>query len=119
MTSANTLPDPISSQRNLWRWMTLYSVIVAVLVVVVDGVLMRLIAPAVSRDLAASATSLRPISSISMLMLAAFILGGGTLGDSYGRKRFLSSGLFGVIISSILAMLAPSAGMLVPVQALE
>ncbi len=119
MTNANTLPDPISSQRNPGRWMTLYSVILAVLAVVVDGALMGLIAPAVSRDLAAGAATVGLISLISMLMLAAFILGGVTLGNTSGRKRFLSYGLIGVIITSILAMLAPSANMLVPVRALE
>jgi DHA2 family multidrug resistance protein-like MFS transporter len=111
--------EETNTERDPGRWMALYSVIVAVLVVVLDGALMGLIAPAVAQDLGADAATIGLISSISMLMLAAFILGGGTLGDIYGRKRFLSYGLIGVIITSILAMLAPSAALLIPVRALS
>jgi len=99
--------------------MALYSVIVAVLAVTLDGAMMGLIAPAVAQDLGADAATIGLISSMSMLMLAAFILGGGTLGDIYGRKRFLSYGLIGVTTTSILAMLAPGAALLVPVRALS
>jgi len=98
--------------------MALYSVIVAVLAVTLDGALMGLIAPAVAQDLGADAATIGLISSISMLMLAAFILGGGTLGDIYGRKRFLSYGLIGAAVTSILAMVVPGTALLVPVRAL-
>ena len=76
-------------ERDPGRWMVLYSVIVAALAVVFDGALMGLIAPAVASDLGADAATTGLISSLNMLMLAAFILGGGTLGDIYGRKRIL------------------------------
>jgi DHA2 family multidrug resistance protein-like MFS transporter len=107
-----------NTEREPGRWMALYSVIVAVLAVTLDGALMGLIAPAVAQDLGADAATIGLISSISMLMLAAFILGGGTLGDIYGRKRFLSYGLIGTSVTSILAMAVPGAALLVPVRAL-
>jgi len=107
-----------ATERDPGRWMVLYSVIVAVLAAVLDGALMGLIAPAVAQDLGAGAATIGLISSISMLMLAAFILGGGTLGDIYGRKRFLSYGLIGMTLTSVLAILSPGASMLVPVRAL-
>jgi len=106
-------------ERDPGRWKVLYSVIVAALAVVFDGALMGLIAPAVAQDLSADAATIGLVSSLNMLMLAAFILGGGTLGDIYGRKRILSYGLIGATITSILAMLAPSAGVLAPVRALS
>ena len=85
---------------------------------VIDGAMMGLIAPSVAKDLGADAATIGLISSISTLMLAAFILGGGTLGDIYGRKRFLNYGVLGMTFTSILAMLAPSASLLVPIRAL-
>ena len=100
------------------RWMALSAVVVATLAVIIDGALMGLIAPAVAQDLGADAATIGLISSLSMLMLAAFILGGGTLGDIYGRKRFLSYGLVGVIFTSVVAMLAPGAAILIPARAL-
>jgi len=98
--------------------MVLAAAIVATLATVLDGTLMGLIAPAVSADLGADASTIGLISTISVLMMAAFILGGGTLGDVYGRKRFLIYGLIGLIITSVLAFLAPNATILIPVRAL-
>ncbi len=106
-------------ERDPGRWMVLYSVIMAALAVIFDGALMGLIAPAVAQDLGADAATIGLISSLSMLMLAAFILGGGTLGDIYGRKRILSYGLIGVIITSVMAILAPNATILIPARALS
>lgn len=73
----------IPAERDSGRWMALYAVIVAVLATVLDGALMGLIAPAVKQDLGADAATIGLMSAISMLMLAAFIFGGGTLGDIY------------------------------------
>jgi len=101
------------SQRDPGRWMALYLVIVAVLAVTLDGAMMGLIAPEVAQDLGANAATIGLISSMSMLMLAAFILG-----DIYGRKRFLSYGLIGATITSVLAMLVPGAALLIPGRAL-
>ena len=113
MTVAQT-----TTERDPGRWMTLYSVIIAVLATVLDGALMGLIAPAVQQDLGADAATIGLMSTISMLMLAAFIFGGGSLGDIYGRKRFLNYGLIGLIFTSVLAFIVPSAGLLIPVRAL-
>ena len=115
MTKSQT-PTP---ERDPGRWMVLYSVILAALAVIIDGALMGLIAPAVAQDLGADAATIGLISSLSMLMLAAFIMGGGTLGDIYGRKRILIYGLIGVMITSAMAILAPSAAILMPARALS
>lgn len=113
MSGSSTSP----LEKDPGRWMALVSVIIASLAVIIDGALMGLIAPAVAQDLGADATTIGLISSLSMLMLAAFILGGGTLGDIYGRKRFLSYGLVGVTFTSIVAMAAPGAAVLMPARA--
>jgi DHA2 family multidrug resistance protein-like MFS transporter len=117
MSTATHTAKP-ASERDPGRWMALYSVIVAALAVTLDGAIMGLIAPAVAEDLGANAATIGLISSMSMLMLAAFILGGGTLGDIYGRKRFLAYGLVGSTITSVLVMVTPSAALLIPVRAL-
>ena len=82
-------------ERDPGRWMVLAAAIMATLATVLDGTLMGLIAPAVSADLGVAAATIGLSSTISVLMMAAFILGGGTLGDIYGRKRFLIYGLSG------------------------
>ena len=105
-------------ERNPGRWMVLAATIMAVLATVMDGAVMSLIAPAVAADLGADATTIGLISSINVMMMAAFILGGGALGDIYGRKRFLTYGLIGLIITSALAFLAPGTTFLISVRAM-
>lgn len=102
--------------RDPGRWMVFWSVTIAALATILDANLMGLIAPAVKQDLGLDSATINLISSISMLMLAAFILGGGTLGDIYGRKRILTIGLIGMCITSALAMVAPGATLLLPIR---
>jgi MFS family permease len=116
--TAVTDPVEMAAERDPGRWMVLAAAIMATLATVLDGTLMGLIAPAVSADLGVDPATIGLISTISVLMMAAFILGGGTLGDIYGRKRFLIYGLIGLIITSVLAFVAPSAAILIPVRAL-
>jgi MFS family permease len=104
--------------RDPGRWMVLGALIVAALATVIDGALLGLIGPAVASDFKADAATIGLISSIGVLMTAAFILGGGTIGDIYGRKRFLSYGLIGLVITSSLAFLTPNAALFIPVRAL-
>ena len=120
MTNIETVQKQIATdERDPGRWMALWSLIVAALTTVFDGALMGLIAPAVASDLGADAATIGLIASITTLMLAAFILGGGTLGDIYGRKRFLTYGIIGLFVTSVLAMIVPTAGLLIPVRAMS
>ena len=119
MTRNEEAPTHRTVARDPGRWLALGSVIMAALAAVFDGALMGLISPAVASDLGADAVTIGLIASITTLMLAAFILGGGTLGDIYGRKRFLIYGIVGLSVTSLLAMIVPTAGLLIPVRALS
>lgn len=118
MAATTMSASPPTIERNPGRWAAAYAVIAGALAVVLDGALMGLISPSVAADLGANAATISLLSSISTLMMAAFILGGGTLGDIYGRKRFLTYGLIGMIATAVLAMLAPTAAVLIPIRAL-
>lgn len=117
MTTSTAESQPADTP-NLGRWSAAYAVIAAMLVVVLDGAIMGLVAPAAAADLQAGTATVGLMTSISTLMMAALIMAGGTLGDIYGRKRFLIYGLIGMTITSVLAMIAPSAVFMVPVRAL-
>lgn len=99
--------------------MVLFACIVAVLMVAIDSGILNLIVPSIQKDLNASQATIGLLSSISTLMLAAFILGGGTLGDIYGRRRFILIGTGGIVAAGILSMLASSAGALIGIRALD
>jgi DHA2 family multidrug resistance protein-like MFS transporter len=81
----------------LRKWWALSAVSLAVLCVGLDGTVLSVALPTLSRALRASESDLRWFSSGYMLVLAAAMLPAGLLGDRYGRKKvmLISLGLFG------------------------
>src|SRR5580698_9458929 len=80
------------------RWLALGAVCLAVLAVGVDGTVLSVAIPTLSRALHASESDLQWFSSGYFLVLAASMLPAGLLGDRYGRKKVLlvSLALFGI-----------------------
>lgn len=90
-------PAPIAAVGSR-RWWALGALGVAVLAVGVDGTVLSVALPTLSRALHASESDLQWFSSGYFLVLAAAMLPAGLLGDRYGRKKVLliSLALFGV-----------------------
>lgn len=99
--------------------MVLFSCIVAMLMVAIDSGILNLVIPAIQAEFKPPQSTIGLMSSISTLMLAAFILGGGTLGDLYGRRRFIIIGTAGVLAMAVLSMVAPSPNVLIGIRALD
>jgi MFS family permease len=59
------------------------------------------------------------VMTLSKLMFGAFMLLGGVLGDSYGRRRVLVAGCAGVVAASALAAVSASANQLAVARALD
>jgi DHA2 family multidrug resistance protein-like MFS transporter len=80
------------------RWWALGAVSLAMLAVGVDGTVLSVALPTLSRALRASESDLQWFSSGYFLVLAAAMLPAGLLGDRYGRKKVLlfSMALFGI-----------------------
>jgi Na+/melibiose symporter-like transporter len=80
------------------RWFALGALALAVLAVGVDGTVLSVALPTLSKALHASESDLQWFSSGYFLVLAAAMLPAGLLGDRYGRKKVLlvSLALFGV-----------------------
>ena len=80
------------------RWFALGALVLAVLAVGVDGTVLSVALPTLSKALHASESDLQWFSSGYFLVLAAAMLPAGFLGDRYGRKKVLlvSLALFGV-----------------------
>src|ERR1700684_804341 len=80
------------------RWWALAAVSLGVLAVGVDGTVLSVALPTLSKALHASESDLQWFSSGYFLVLAAAMLPAGLLGDRYGRKKVLliSLALFGV-----------------------
>lgn len=99
--------------------MVLVACIFAVLMTAIDAGVLNLIVPAIQQELNASQSTIGLMTSISTLMLAAFILGGGTLGDLYGRRRLILIGTGGIVATATASMLAGNAEALIGIRGLD
>ena len=100
------------------RWV----IIAAVLgsgVVFLDGTVVNVALPALSRDLNASVRGLQWILDSYLVTLSALLLLGGSAGDRYGRRSMFVAGLGGFVIASVFCGLAPSVGFLIAARALQ
>ena len=100
------------------RWV-LTAAILASSMAFIDGSALNVALPAIQTDLQANGAQLLWIINAYMLMLAALILVGGSLGDRLGRKKVFMAGigLFG--IASLACGLAPSIEWLIAARILQ
>jgi EmrB/QacA subfamily drug resistance transporter len=100
------------------RWV----IVAAVLgsgVVFLDGTVVNVALPALSRDLGASVRGLQWILDSYLVTLSALLLLGGNAGDRHGRRSMFVLGLFGFVFASVLCGLAPGVGLLIVARALQ
>ncbi len=77
------------------KWWTLLLVSVATFMLLLDVTIVNVALPDIQRELGASLSSLQWVVDAYSLMLAAFLLTAGSLGDRLGRRRVFTIG-FGV-----------------------
>jgi DHA2 family multidrug resistance protein-like MFS transporter len=106
------------AEPNPNRWRILAACTLAAMVPAIGLSMIAFIAPAIQKNFGVPSSSMGLLVSIGLLVLSAFILGGGTLGDIYGRKRLLLIGLIGTIVASLLSAAAFSFNFLLGAQAL-
>src|ERR1700761_2973012 len=84
-----------------------------------DATVVNIALPAIGRDFHASVTTLQWVVDAYTLTLAGLLLLGGTLGDSYGRRKVFVIGVVWFAAASLLCGLAPTAGVLIAARALQ
>jgi len=94
------------------KWI-MVSAILASAMAFIDGTALNVVLPALQQSLNAGAADLFWILNAYLLILAALILIGGSLGDKLGRKKVFMLGIFIFIIGSAACGLAPSVTLLV------
>lgn len=103
--------------RPAGRWTVLAVVCAAVLVVVIDVTVLHVAAPAMAEDLDPSAVALLWIIDVYPLVVAPLLVASGALGDRFGRKRMLLTGLAVFGFASALAAFAWSPAVLIAARA--
>ncbi len=84
-----------------------------------DATVVGIALPAIGRDFHAGVTSVQWVVDAYTLTLAGLLLLGGTLGDSFGRRRVFAIGVIWFALASLLCGLAPNAGTLIAARALQ
>lgn len=102
--------------RTSW---TLAAVATALFCVQIDYFAMNLALPRIADDFGTTATDLQWVISVYMLALGAFMVPAGRVGDIFGRRRTLLAGIALFGIASVGCALAPDAGTLIALRALQ
>ncbi|MFB7471326.1 MFS transporter [Kitasatospora sp. NPDC056184] len=100
------------------RWWGLGALVISVLVISLDGTIINVALPTLSRELGASTTQLQWISGGYLLTFAAVMLPVGVLGDRFGHKRLLLAGIAVFGAASAVGVLADGPGPVIAVRAL-
>ncbi|MGI9605806.1 MAG: MFS transporter [Acidimicrobiales bacterium] len=100
------------------RWAILAVLSLAVFVTVLDGTIVNVALPSLSSELGASTRQLQWIVDAYLLVFTGLLLAAGGLGDRFGRKRALVTGLVIFGATSAFAGSASSANELIAGRAL-
>ncbi len=110
------MASPLSSRTGRW--------IIAVTVAgssmaFLDSTVLSIALPDIGRDLGADTSSLQWVTTGYLLSLVAFILVGGALGDTYGRRRIFEIGVVVFCASSVLCAVAPDTFLLIAARVVQ
>ena len=100
------------------RWSVLAVLSGSLLLVSLDNTIVNVALPRLQEDLAATTSQLQWVIDAYSVLFAGMLLLAGSLGDRFGRRRMLLTGLGIFIIGSLGAVISPSADALTACRAL-
>lgn len=103
--------DRSAAERN--RWLALYVLCAAVLMIVLDGTIVNVALPSIQDDLGFSQSDLAWVVNAYMIPFGGLLLLAGRLGDLVGQRRIFLAGLAVFTFASLLCAVAQSQAMLV------
>ena len=106
------------TQKYKRRWLTLGVLAVSLIVIALDTTILNIAVPTLQRELSASASALQWIVASYILVFAGLLLTMGSLGDRFGRKRALQTGLVLFGIASAAAAYSQTSGQLIAARSL-
>src|SRR3954463_7824340 len=94
-------------QPEYQRWRVLWPLVPAMAMVMIDFTIVSISVTTIQRDLHLSATAAQGLVTAYALSTAAFIALGGRLGDIFGHKRIVATGIIVFAVSSAVCGLTP------------
>jgi MFS family permease len=101
------------------RWLALYVLCLASLMIVLDVTIVNVALPSIREDLGFSETSLAWVVNAYLLTYGGFLLLGGRLGDLFGHRRMFLAGISLFTVASLANGLASTQGMLIGARAVQ
>jgi len=95
------------------RWLALVGLIISVVVLGFDLTIMNVALPTIAADIGASTNELQWIVDSYAVVFAAAMLPAGLLGDRFGRRKLLVTGLAIFMGGSILGAMVSTPGMVI------
>jgi EmrB/QacA subfamily drug resistance transporter len=111
-------PAAINPKTHARRWKTLAVLSLSLLLIGLDNTVLNVALPTLQTHFEASGSTLQWIVDSYLLAFAGVLLTMGTLGDRFGRKRALQSGLVLFGGASVAAAFAQNADQLIVLRAL-
>jgi len=101
------------------RWLGFFAVLTAIIMNLLDSTVVNVAAPSIRTGLGASYADLQWIAAGYTLALAVGLMTGGRLGDLFGRRAMLMTGVVGFASASLGCALAPDPRMLIAARVLQ
>src|SRR5919109_898207 len=101
------------------RWIALYVLCLASLMIVLDMTIVNVALPSIKADLGFSETSLAWVVNAYLLTYGGCLLLGGRLGDLFGHRRLFLFGVTLFTVASLVCGLATAKGFLVGARAVQ
>ena len=101
------------------RWLALYVLCLADLMIVLDSTIVNVALPSIRTDLGFSEASLAWVVNAYLLTFGGFLLLAGRFGDLYGQRRLFLIGIAEFTVASLLCGLANSETFLVTARAVQ
>src|SRR5689334_8316838 len=101
------------------RWVAFGAVITAAVMDLLDSTIAQVAAPTIRRELGGSYAVIEWVTAAYALAMAVGLLTGGRLGDIFGRRRVLLTGIAGFVLASAACAAAQSAGELIAARAAQ
>jgi EmrB/QacA subfamily drug resistance transporter len=104
---------------NRTRWLALYVLCLATLMIVLDVTIVNVALPSIRTDLGFSVTSLAWVVNAYLLTYGGCLLLGGRLGDLFGHRRLFIAGIVLFTLSSLVCGLSTTKGLLIGARAVQ
>ena len=101
------------------QWFALVILGLGLAIVIIDGTIVNVVLPSISRDFGANLRDLQWVNSVYALVYAALIVTFGRVGDQFGRRLLFVIGVFVFVAGSVLSGASSSIGMLIGARALQ